>query len=336
MDFDEPIESALPNELSSARDAGSDVLNPYHAPILTAEIVEDPNETKLHRKSRPRAWTSFLVVGVSGLSFLLASVMMTFVAIYVIHGSIDLKTLGSEGMLISVMGSRLGLLITLVLPQLALVIPAIIAAFLSPVETRRRLGLVRGDWPIWTWIAAALATPLIGMVSALVVGMFMQESESLQELTSIFQAHGESGFLIPLALIVGLTPAFCEELLFRGYLQTRLVKSFGPLGGILTASFLFALLHMDFVHVLAVFPLGLFLGWVTWRSGSLFPAMMGHFFNNAISVVLAVHASEENPEMIPAPAIALIAGVLALGAAGLAATCYASATYRKTESTQFE
>ena len=44
MDFDEPIESALPNELSSARDAGSDVLNPYHAPILTAEIVEERNE----------------------------------------------------------------------------------------------------------------------------------------------------------------------------------------------------------------------------------------------------------------------------------------------------
>ena len=162
---------------------------------------------------------------------------------------------------------------------------------------------------------------------------FMSESESLKEMTSIFKTHGESGFLIPLALMIGLTPAICEELLFRGYMQTRLVKSFGASAGIFVSSALFALLHMDFVHVIAVFPLGLFLGWVTWRSGSLFPAILGHFVNNSISVVLAVHASENDPTQIPAPALAFVAAILALGAAGFAATCYAAVSYRPVERT---
>ncbi len=162
----------------------------------------------------------------------------------------------------------------------------------------------------------------------------MQESESLKELSNVFRTHGENGFMIPLALMIGLTPALCEELLFRGYMQTRLIKSYGPWAGIFVASALFAMFHMDFVHVIAVFPLGVFLGWVTWRSGSLFPAMLGHFANNAISVVLAVNAPEDNPEMLSAPALAFMAAILACGAAGMAATCYAAVTYRQSDSTQ--
>ena len=296
--------------------------------VLEAELVVEPTAPTSAHPRRPRSWTSFVVVGVAGLSFLASSAIFTLVAIFVVHGTFDIRSIDSADMLTSVMGSRIGLVIMLVLPQLALIVPVIAAAVLSPIPLRKRLSLVRGQWPMWTWLGAAFATPLIGMVSAIVIGAIMPESESLKEMTSIFKSHGESGFLIPLALMVGLTPAICEELLFRGYMQTRLVKSFGAAGGILTASFLFALLHMDLVHIIAVFPLGLFLGWVTWRSGSLFPAMLGHFVNNSISVVLAVYAPEGQPAMLAAPALAFMAAILALGAVGLAATCYAAVMYR--------
>ena len=72
----------------------------------------------------------------------------------------------------------------------------------------------------------------------------------------MFRSHGQNGFLFPLALMIGATPAICEELLFRGYIQTRLVRSLGPLLGVGIASFLFAAFHLDLVHVIAVFPLG--------------------------------------------------------------------------------
>jgi hypothetical protein len=165
------------------------------------------------------------------------------------------------------------------------------------------------------------------MVSGLVVGLFMEQSDSLKQLSQVFRGHGESGFLIPLALMIGATPAICEELLFRGYVQVRMVRSWGPLIGIGIASFLFAAFHMDLVHVIAVFPLGLFLGWISWQSGSLFPAMLGHFVNNVVSVFAVVLAPEADPDVLALPAISFSVAILGLGILGMAAVSVASVAY---------
>lgn len=227
--------------------------------------------------------------------------------------------------------SRLGLFMVIVIPQIALVLPSLIAAWISPVPFRERLSLVRGNWPVWTWVAVAAATPLVGMVSGLVVGMFLEESNTLKQMSEVFRSHGQNGFLFPLALMIGATPAICEEILFRGYIQTRLVRSLGPLLGVGIASFLFAAFHLDLVHVIAVFPLGLYLGWVTWQSGSLFPAMLAHFVNNAISVVGVVMAPEEEAEMLALPAVAFTLTILAMGLIGMTVVSIVSIAYRRTE-----
>ena len=133
-------------------------------------------------------------------------------------------------------------------------------------------------------------------------------------------------------MMIGATPAICEELLFRGYIQTRLAKSFGPILGVGIASLLFAAFHLDLVHVVAVFPLGLFLGWVSWQSGSLFPAILGHFVNNVISVVGVVLAPEDEPEMLALPAVAFTLGILLVGIAGMAVVSVVSVAYRRSGS----
>ncbi len=276
---------------------------------------------------RPRWWTPLAIAGVSLALFIVASGVMSVIALIVVHGGINLQMLRDPESIAAVSKSRLGLFLVVVVPQLALVTPSILAAFLSPVPIRRRLSLVRGHWPIWTWFAAAAATPLVGMVSGVVVGLFLEESATLKEMTQIFRDHGRNGFLIPLALMIGATPAICEELLFRGYVQTRLIRSFGPLLGVMVASVMFAAFHLDPVHVVAVLPLGLFLGWVTWRSGSLFPAMMGHFVNNVISVVAVVLAPEGEPDILALPAIAFTLLILAAGVMGLASVSVASIVY---------
>ena len=334
MEFDDTEQPISDATSHSSSDEGVAPPATYSGTVLQAEIFGEPKLVDVPSSPRPRWWTTFAICGLSLFCFLVASGVCTLVAIFVVHGAIDIQALRDEQTIATVMGSRLGLFIMVVLPQIALVAPCLVAAALSPVGFRERLGLVRGQWPIWTWVAAALATPLVGMVSAMVVSMFMTESEMLKELSSVFRDHGRNGFLIPLALMVGMTPAFCEELLFRGYMQTRLTRSFGPVAGILIASILFAAFHMDLVHIVAVLPLGLYLGIVTWQSGSLFPAMLGHFVNNSISVVLAVNAPGDEPEMLAAPALAFMAAIFAFGAAGLAVVCYASVAYRQSDSTR--
>ena len=278
-------------------------------------------------RGRPRWWTPLAISALSLGLFLITSGIMALVALFVVHGKVTREILSDPKSLELVSQSRIGLFIVVVIPQIALVIPSLLAAACSAVPMRQRLGLVRGHWPLWAWLAAAAATPLVGMVSGVVVGLFLEESDTLKQMTQIFREHGQNGFLLPLAFMIGATPAFCEELLFRGYVQTRLTRSFGPLVGIVVASFLFAAFHLDLVHVIAVFPLGLFLGWIAWQSGSLFPAMMGHFVNNVISVVAVVLAPEADVDVLALPAITFTLAILATGVLGMAAVSVASVIY---------
>lgn len=306
--------------------------DPPPPPMGGGPAGELVSEANLGGDPRSRWWTPLAVTAVSLAAFIFTSGLMAVVALFLVHGSINVEILRDPSSLKQVSESRLGLFIVIVIPQIALVIPCIAAAILSPVPTRERLGLVKGNWPVWAWIAAAAATPLVGMVSGLVVGLFLDESDALKQMTEIFRQHGQSGFLFPLAMMIGATPAICEELLFRGYIQTRLAKSLGPILGVGIASLLFAAFHLDLVHVVAVFPLGLFLGWVSWQSGSLFPAILGHFVNNVISVVGVVLAPEEEPEMLALPAVAFTLGILLIGIAGMAIVSVVSIAYRRTGS----
>ncbi|KAA5542242.1 CPBP family intramembrane metalloprotease [Roseiconus nitratireducens] len=321
-----------------SNDSQGSMVNPYEVGRDTAPPTDPsgiptvpttlPDPTSVaSAATRPRTWTVVAIPLVSLATFFITSSVMVAIAFLVVHGTVDRKLLGDPEAMKAVSGSRIGLILLVVVPQLALVLPSVLAALVSPVGFAKRLSLVRGHWPIWAWIAAAAATPLVGWVSSIVVGSLMEESENLRMMSDIFRGHGANGFLIPLALLIGATPAICEELLFRGYVQTRLVRARGPLRGILVSSLLFAAFHMDWVHVVAVFPLGLYLGFVAWRSGSLLPAMLGHFVNNAISV-FAVVLSPEDPSIEPsAEMVTFLLTVISAGLLGAALTLTASVRF---------
>jgi len=322
-------ETPLGPELGGDLDAGQRPSNPYAVDGVTdsagypASVPGQNDSLPCSAPRRPRIWTTFAIPLISLVTFFATSMLMIVVAFCVVHGELDWRMLASSEAMQTVSSSRVGLLLLIIVPQFALVLPSLLAAFLSPVATGKRLSLVRGHWPLWAWAAAAVTTPLIGWISSIIVGSLMQESENLKMMSDIFRGHGESGFLIPLALLIGATPAFCEELLFRGYVQTRLNRSIGPALGIFLSSLLFAVFHMDWVHVIAVFPLGVYLGIISWRSGSLVPAMLAHFVNNSISVVAVVLGPEEQGQD-PSPELAMfLLAVVSAGFVGAVLTAIA-------------
>lgn len=324
-DSDPPFEQ----EVGPSNPLSAELANPY----LTSPspLPPPPFAASGHPSgTRPRWWTPFAVAGISLVVFLFVSTLSLLAAVIMVAGKMptspDEIALGLEAAL----ESRTGLVL-LVIPQFFMVMVPLAAAFASPVETRERLGLVSGRWPVWAWIAAAAATPLVGLASGSLLGLFVEESESLKQMSEVFRDHGQNGFLFPLAMMIGLTPAVCEEILFRGYIQTRLTRSFTPIAGILISSFMFAVFHMDFVHVIAVFPLGLFLGWISWRSGSLYPAMLAHFVNNVISVVAVVFAPEDATDVLGLPTLMITSLILVAGLVGMGAVVFASVVYGSPE-----
>ncbi len=277
---------------------------------------------------RLKIWPLPVILIVSLIVYLSASVLAILIASFVVHGKIDASMMTNAKYINSLTQSRTGFPLIVVIPQVAMIVPTILVALLSPLGFRTRLRLVRGHWPLWIWGLAALATPLIGMISSLIVGLFMKDSESLIEMTRIFRDLANNGFLIPLAMMIGITPGVCEELLFRGYIQSRLTTRLGGFVGILITSVVFAAFHMDLVHSTAVFALGVWLGWLCWQSGSIFPAMIAHFFNNSASVFAVAIGPEPGSNEASVEAVAVIGGILFLGSGAFLATIASAWHYR--------
>ncbi|GMQ82070.1 MAG: CPBP family intramembrane metalloprotease [Rhodothermia bacterium] len=101
-------------------------------------------------------------------------------------------------------------------------------------------------------------------------------------------------FSVTFALsVMALTPAISEELLFRGYIQRQAERSMGIWGGILFSGLIFGLYHVRPTQAVPLSLLGLYLAYITWRSGSIIPAMIVHFANNAFAIALGRYAQTE-------------------------------------------
>lgn len=88
-------------------------------------------------------------------------------------------------------------------------------------------------------------------------------------------------------IVLAVTPAFCEEFLFRGYIQRQAERSWGIIAGILFSGIVFGLYHLRLTQALPLSVLGIYLAYLVWRTGSLWPAIIVHFANNAIAVIVA-------------------------------------------------
>ena len=91
---------------------------------------------------------------------------------------------------------------------------------------------------------------------------------------------------IPWILAVAFSAGICEEILFRGFIQNGLHHHWGPVKGLLGATILFTVMHLDPWRTPAVILIGLLAGYVLIRTGSLYSAIAVHMTVNTVSNVL--------------------------------------------------
>lgn len=98
------------------------------------------------------------------------------------------------------------------------------------------------------------------------------------------------GLLINI-LVIGGSAGICEEIMFRGVIQ-RGLERFGAVKSILLTSFLFAIMHFDFQKLFGVFLLGALIGFIVYKTNSIFSGMFAHFANNTIAVLAGFAATQ--------------------------------------------
>ncbi|MGB9688291.1 CPBP family intramembrane glutamic endopeptidase [Thermogutta sp.] len=134
------------------------------------------------------------------------------------------------------------------------------------------------------------------------------DSELLEEIFSKVKAMGPVGRLTAI-LFIGVAPGICEEVLFRGYVQTGLTRRWGPWRGALVTAILFGAMHLNFLQGAFATLLGLYLGLLTERTGSVIPAMILHGTNNVLATVMAIgnwQLTFAQPEIVLGAAFAVM------------------------------
>ena len=98
-------------------------------------------------------------------------------------------------------------------------------------------------------------------------------------------------FVLDLACTAVL-PAICEETLNRGIMLNG-SSMLGMKKSVLLTGLLFGLLHMNIEQFFYATLIGFLLGYLCWGCGSIFPCMVVHFMNNALSVFFSFAAKRD-------------------------------------------
>jgi membrane protease YdiL (CAAX protease family) len=207
------------------------------------------------------------------------------------------------------------LMVFAALGQLVIGLGAIIPARLSRTPALVRLGLVTPALPGWGYPVVVLGTlfPL-----AVGLGLAAALAEILPPSQAVAQLYEQMTWpvAVPFILFIAFAPGFMEELFFRGYIQRRLLERWSPWTAILVCSVLFTFMHLDPHQMAAVFPLGIWLGVVAWRTGSVWPGMLCHAFINGAWNIFQIGSRLGRWPETTTTAVAVVAG-----AVGLACFC---------------
>ena len=116
-------------------------------------------------------------------------------------------------------------------------------------------------------------------------------------------------------VLTAVLPAICEETAHRGLL----LKGLSPLGrrrAVIISGLLFGLLHMNIQQFFYATLIGLLLGYISSCCDSIYPAMIIHFMNNALSTIMGFSYSNNlgftfitdfiNGLLVTKPALAVI------------------------------
>ena len=156
-------------------------------------------------------------------------------------------------------------------------------ALVSPSWLRTR------PWTVLTW-------SVVAALGALIPSAWIQEQ--MPELPNLVENEFDTIMGTPWGyLVIGLLAPLSEEIVLRGAVLRQLLCSsrLSTWGAITLSAVFFALIHMNPAQMPHAFAIGLLLGWMYWRTGSILPGVAYHWANNSVAFVL--YAIYPNPDI---------------------------------------
>ncbi len=236
------------------------------------------------------------------IPYALVSLIVIFFLYQVIGGSLTLYLFGSVPTSDQTFAFRLAMIFAEIMFILA---PTF---FLTRIQTR--------DWKSFLRIKKSdrhfLIAAIIGVISLqqlLEVYLYLQGMIPLpppvkqivyqfqqaieQTYKVLITAHSPLEFLF-VVLAVAVTPAICEETLFRGLVQSNFQCSTSKKKALLWTGVIFGAYHLDPFTFVALCVLGIYLSYLVTVSESILVPITAHFTNNFISALVFYESGKDS------------------------------------------
>ena len=166
-----------------------------------------------------------------------------------------------------------------------------LSAFMLPVALFALLMRKLGMQPMRLEMKVPAATPLMILAGMAVITAAAFVNSILFAWVDFSPIMGAQEYDTPARFIMGfisiaLVPAVCEEFLFRGCVLSNLLP-YGKTTAVLGSAFLFSLMHSNWPQYFYTFCAGIVLGLIYTETGSIWPGMFLHLFNNFYSVIMS-------------------------------------------------
>ncbi|MDB4664420.1 ABC transporter permease subunit [bacterium] len=186
----------------------------------------------------------------------------------------------------SVPGDLAGLAKMVISPQLGLILaPALLMSVMLTTSVRTSL---RVRWPNWHSLPMAVVLgvtlhPLYLALAKWIEYTYPVSDEALKAMIPFVEQMATLPW-ISVIFLMAFVPAVCEELAFRGFIFGGLIRQGGRLRAVIVTALMFGISHGFLQQSIAATCMGMLLGLIALRTGSVLPCMLLHFTNNALSV----------------------------------------------------
>jgi membrane protease YdiL (CAAX protease family) len=138
----------------------------------------------------------------------------------------------------------------------------------------------------WYLAACGLAAVTFAVAGVVVTGLVrLLGAEELRYTDPFLKGGYGWGTII---VTVCVQPAIVEELAFRGVILSALGRVLGARDAVVVSALLFMVIHLTVLSFPHLFLIGLALGFLRVKTGSLYPGVLLHFVHNLLVVVSEV------------------------------------------------
>ncbi len=159
-----------------------------------------------------------------------------------------------------------------------------------------------------------------GLLVSLSIGAFAQLLPGYDSLVEMLEGIGTP--TIGAALAVVIIAPLLEEILCRGIILRKYLEKASPVKSILISGFFFGMLHLHPIHIVTATVMGFALGYVYYRTRSVYLVIGVHMANNLIAYLGSLYNIEDPAFLTDYGAVGILLTTAVFGILGVGTLRY--------------